>query len=153
MTQSLVEALMRLPAQPSITYRGMTASAANAAITVPTVLPSSLDPRYASENFTSERLAAIATITGRPIAQLSRHPEEQEVAILPGTVLLPVGFVAVPGLDNDVVLLAEPGTAPGLPATSAELKETVIQQVTAALGRSPVAVLSPGRFTPRGTPV
>jgi hypothetical protein len=127
----------------------MTASAPTVAITVPTVLPSSQDPRYASENFTAERLAAIATISGRLVAQLSRHPEEQEIAILPGMVLLPVGFVTVPGLDNDVVLLAEPGTAPGLPATSDELKETVMQQITVALGRSPVAVLSPGRFTPR----
>jgi hypothetical protein len=66
---------------------------------------------------------------------------------------LQVGFVAVSGLDNDVVLLAEPGTAPGLPANSTELKQAVVQQITAALGRSPVTVFSPGRFAARGKPV
>lgn len=149
MNERLSEALLRLPAHPSIAYRGMMASASPNTITVRAVLPSSLDPRRASENFTCDRLAAIATITGRAVAQLSRHPEEQEIAILPGTVLLPVGFVVVPGLDGDVVLLAEPGTAPDLPATSTELKQTVVEQVTAALGRPAVTILSPGRFAPQ----
>ncbi|WP_157516741.1 hypothetical protein [Mycobacterium sp. MS1601] len=114
------------------------------------MLPSSLSPRVASENFHAERLAAIVAITGRYIAPLSKHPDEQEIALLPGTVLLPVGSVAVDGLVNQVVLFAEPGEAPQLPAGPAELRDVVSQQVGAALRAPAVTIHSPGRFSPRG---
>jgi len=149
-TSNLVDTLSRLPATPGITYRGWSGPAPHTAMTVSAVMPTSADPRVASENFTAERLAAIVTITGRFIAPLSRHPDEQEVAILPGTLLLTVGSVAIPGLVNDVVLLAETGSAPGLPKDSAELRQVVTQQVTAALARPDVTIHSPGRFAPPG---
>jgi hypothetical protein len=149
-TSNLVDTLSRLPATPGITYRGWSGPAPHTAMTVSAVMPTSADPRVASENFTAERLAAIVTITGRFIAPLSRHPDEQEVAILPGTLLLTVGSVAVPGLVNDVVLLAETGSASGLPKDSAELRQVVTQQVTAALARPAAAIHSPGRFAPPG---
>lgn len=148
MTSNLVDTLSRLPATPGITYRGWSGPAPHTAMTVSAVMPTSADPRVASENFTAERLAAIVTITGRFIAPLSRHPDEQEVAILPGTLLLTVGSVAVPRLVNDVVLLAETGSAPGLPEDSAELRQVVAQQVTAALARPAAAIHSLGRFSP-----
>lgn len=148
MTSSLVDTLSRLPVSPGITYRGIAGPAPQTATTVSAVMPTSADPRVASENFTAERLAAIVTVSGRLIAPMSRHPDEQEIAILPGTLLLSVGSVAVPGLANDVVLLAESGTAPGLPKNSAELREVVAQQVTNALAKSAVTIHSPGRFTP-----
>lgn len=148
MTSNVVDALSRLPATPGITYRGMSGPAPHTATTVSAVMPTSADPRVASENFTAERLAAIVTVSGRFIAPLSRHPDELEIAILPGTLLLTVGSVAVPGLINDVVLLAETGTAPGLPRDSAELRRVVVQQVTDALAKPAVAIHSPGRFTP-----
>jgi hypothetical protein len=147
-TSNLVDTLSRLPAHPGITYRGMSGSAPHSAITVSALMPTSADPRVASENFTSERLAAIVTVSGRLIAPLSRHPDEQEIAILPGTLLLPVGSVSVPGLVNDVVLLAETGTAPGLPRDFVELRQTVVKQVNDALAEPAVIVRSPGRFTP-----
>lgn len=120
-------------------------------MTVSAVMPTSADPRIASENFTSERLAAIVTVSGRFIAPMSRHPDEQEVAILPGTLLLAAGSVALPGAANDVVLLAETGTAPGLPGDSTELRQVVTQQVSDALARQAVAIHSPGRFAPPRT--
>jgi hypothetical protein len=147
MTSGLERALLQLPATPAITYRGMTTPTANA-ITLAQVLPSSLNPRVASENFTAERLAAIVTITGRYIGPLSRHSEEHEIALLPGTVLVPAGSVNVPGLQNPVVLLAEPGHAPELPTGSDELRALVLQQVGAALAAPAVTIHSPGRFTP-----
>lgn len=148
MTSNLVETLSRLPATPGITYRGWSGPAPHSAMTVSAVMPTSADPRVASENFTSERLAAIVTVSGRLIAPLSRHPDEQEIAILPDTLLLSVGTVAIPGLVNDVVLLAETGTAPGLPKDSAELRQVVAQQVTEALAKPAFPVHSPGRFSP-----
>ena len=69
----------------------------------------------------------------------------------PATLLLSVGSVSVPGLVNDVVLLAETGTTDGLPSDSAEAREVVTQQVTDALPKSLVMIHSPGRFAPPGT--
>lgn len=67
--------------------------------------------------------------------------------MLPGTLLLLVGSVDVPGLTDSVVLLAEPGDAPGLPADKANLEEAVRQQVSDALARPEVTINTPGRFT------
>lgn len=123
---------------------------ARSAITLSHVMPTSADPRMATENFTAERVAAIVTITGRFIGPLSRYPDQMEAALLPATLLVPVGSVVVPGVANDVVLLAETGTAPGLPADLPELQRVVSAQVSAALQRPPVTIHSPGRFsTPR----
>ena len=61
-------------------------------------------------------------MTGRLVAPFARYREEQEIAMLPGTLLLLAGSVDVPGLPDSVVLLAEPGDAPGLPADSAALE-------------------------------
>jgi hypothetical protein len=148
MPDTLADAIAKLPATPGITYRGMSGPPPNASFAVPAVLPTSTDPRIASENFTAERVAAIVTVTGRSIAPLSRHPDELEVAILPGTLLVPAGSVTVPGLPNPVVLLAETGWVPGLPENSEQLKQTVIDQITRALGEPPAPIHSPGRFTP-----
>jgi hypothetical protein len=144
----IVDTLLKLPATSAITYRGMSGPPANSAFTLSRVLPTSTDPRIATENFTAERVVAIVTITGRFIGPLSRHPEDLEIALLPATLLIPVGSVAVSGLGNDVVLLAETGTAPGLPADLPELKQVVGTQVGAALLREPITVHSPGRFSP-----
>jgi hypothetical protein len=148
MPDTLAEEIARLPATPGITYRGMSGPPPVGAFAVSAVLPTSADPRIASENFTSERVAAIVTITGRSIAPLSSHPDELEIAILPGTLLLPAGSVAIAELPNPVVLLTETGWAPGLPEDSQALKQAVVEQVSRALAGSPAAIHSPGRFTP-----
>jgi hypothetical protein len=144
----LVDTLSKLPATSAITYRGMSGSPATSAFTLSRVLPTSTDPRIATENFTAERVVAIVTVTGRFIGPLSRHPDNLEIALLPATLLVPVGSVAVAGIDNDVVFLAENGTAPGLPADLPELKRVVRAQVGATLLREPITVRSPGRFSP-----
>jgi len=148
MPDTLADAIAQLPTTPGITYRGMSGPPPNGSFAVSAVLPTSTDPRIASENFTAERVAAIVTVTGRSIAPLSRHPEELEVAILPGTLLVPAGSVTVAGFPNPVVLLAETGWVPGLPENSEQLKQAVIERITQALGEPPVPIHSPGRFTP-----
>lgn len=146
MSEDIVTTLSRLPAMPVITYRGMSGPKPVRAASLSEILPTSMDPRIASENFTAEWLAAIVSITGRLVAPFSRHQEEQEIAMLPGTLLLPAGSVEVPGISSPVVLLAEPGDAPELPPDSAALKAAVVQQVSDALKRPAVAINSPGRF-------
>ena len=151
MTDSLVQSLLALPPNPGITYRGMSSPAPNNAITIPAVLPTSVDPRIASENFTSELVVAILSASARLIAPFSAHPSEQELAILPGRVLIPVGSVAVPGLENNVVLLVEAGGALETPRDHDEFVRTVFEQVKAAYERGVEPIHSPGRFSPRLT--
>jgi hypothetical protein len=148
MATDIVDTLLKLPATPGITYRGMSGSPAISSFTLSQVLPTSRDPRIATENFTAERVVAIVTVTGRFIGPLSQHPDNLEIALLPATLLVPVGSVAVSGIDREVVLLAETGAAPELPADLPELKSVVSAQVGAALLREPVTVRSPGRFSP-----
>jgi len=50
--------------------------------------------------------------------------------------------------STKMVLLAETGAAPELPADLPELKSVLGAQVAAALLREPVTVRSPGRFSP-----
>lgn len=133
MTNSVVDTISQLPATSSVVYRGMSDTPPASSFTVAALLPTSADPRVASQNFTSDRVAAIVTVTGRSIAALSRRPQEQEVAILPGTLLLPVGNVDVPGLPEPVVLLAETGWAPGLPENKTKLEQAVIARISDAL--------------------
>lgn len=158
-TGGLVETLSRLPAQPGLTFRGTAGQPPTTALQVSAVLPTSQDPRVASENFTAERLAAIITRTGRLIAPLSAHPSEQEIALLPGILLLPIGTLAVPGLAAEVVILEEAADAPvdrtsaeptedGLPTSRDELFAQITATVTTALAAEPVQIHSPGRFTP-----
>lgn len=147
MAEDIVTTLAKLPAMQAITYRGMAGPKPNASFTLSGILPTSMDPRVASENFTAEWLAAIVSISGRLVAPFARYREEQEIAMLPGTLLLLVGSVDVPGLTDRVVLLAEPGDAPGLPADKANLEEAVRQQVSDALARPDVTINTPGRFT------
>jgi hypothetical protein len=144
----IVDALLKLPATPGITYRGMSGPPATSAFTLSRVLPTSTDPRIATENFAAEREVAIVSVTDRFIGPLSQHPDNFEVALLPATLLSPVGSVAVSGINNDVVLLAETATAPGLPADLQELKQAVGEQVGAALLGDPITVRSLGRFSP-----
>lgn len=151
MSVDLVDQISRLPALPGITYRGMSDAQPTSAVTVAALLPTSFNPRVASENFTSERIAAIANTSGRYVAPLSRHPDEMESVLPPGTLLLPVGFVHVEGLSEPVILLEEPGTAAGLPSTKAELQEIVSRQVQLAIASPTVTVRSPGRFAPLHT--
>lgn len=148
MTSDLIQTLLALPPYPGITYRGMSSPAPINAITVPTVLPTSADPRIASENFTSDLVVAIYTKSARLIAPFSARPSEQELAILPGTVLIPVGSVAVPGIKNRVVLLVEIGDAPQPPRDHQELVRMVFDQVKAAHERGAEPIHSPGRFSP-----
>ncbi|WP_328352491.1 hypothetical protein OG976_19865 [Mycobacterium sp. NBC_00419] len=146
MTDDIVTTISRLPAMPAITYRGMAGPKPVRAFTLSEILPTSMDPRVASENFTAEWPAAIVSITGRLVAPFARYREEQEIAMQPGALLLPARSVEVPGVPGGVVLLAEPGDAPGLPADAAALKAAVVQQVSDALLRPDVAINSPGRF-------
>lgn len=110
-----------------------------------------LFPRSSKFQVISARPDENGVMRSRYIAPLS-HPDEHEVALLPGTILLPVGSVNVEGLSNPVILLAEPGEAPQLPTGPADLRAAVVAQVRTAFAARAVPIHSPGRFTPAGRP-
>ena len=71
------------------------------------ITSTSLDPVVAREGEALDELFAIVGRTGRSLALLSAHAEEQEVVFLPGTALRPVGQVSVDGTGLTVHLIEE----------------------------------------------
>lgn len=51
MPNTLADTIAELPTTPGITYRGMSGPPPNAAFTLAAILPTSANPRIASENF------------------------------------------------------------------------------------------------------
>ena len=71
MPADIAETLAKLPAAPGITYRGLSGAPATSAITLSQVMPTSADPRVATENFTAERVVAIRPGIGKTEGQRS----------------------------------------------------------------------------------
>jgi hypothetical protein len=145
--------LDRLPVQPGITWHGSgTDSRSTDVITTPGVLATSRDPRVATENFSVPFALALVSTSGRLIAPLSAHPEEQEVVVLPGTT-----FVRVAAFEFDDPRLGvtvyseinpdqEPGATSALPQDAESLeRELRVQLVLAGLAE-PLQIASPGKF-------
>jgi len=65
MYDDLTRQIARLPALPGITYRGMSGAPPTSAFTVSALLPTSTNPRVATENFIAKRVGAIVTVSGR----------------------------------------------------------------------------------------
>ncbi|THV43589.1 hypothetical protein [Glycomyces buryatensis] len=157
-----IAVLAQMPKRPGLTFRGITGEPPAAVFRVPKVLPTSQDPRVASENFTADHLAAILTRTGRLVSRMSAHPNEREIVLLPGVLLQPIGTLAVPGLASELVILEEIGDALDgtantgpigqLPTGRDELLAHITAVVTFALDGPPVKIHSPGKFTPRTAP-
>ena len=105
-------------------------------------LPTSKDPRVASENFRSPYLHAIVACRGRDISALSGHPTEEEVVLLAGAVLTPV-TAACRVEGHAVQVLREVGDHDDIIAPShADLAPVLARARTAV----PVPVTSPHRF-------
>lgn len=146
-----LEAVERLPPLAAVSYRGLPEGAAPPSETVITrgITATSLDPSVAAEGGAHRTLLAVVGRTGRALGPLSSRSQEQEVVLLPGAALAPVGSVDVEDVGIRVLLLEElvpPGTdaAPtdGLPASIEALVELVRAQVGAA-GRTGSGVLGP----------
>lgn len=154
----MLAGLERLPTRAAIAFRGMTLEtpALEGAVIIRTVVPTSRDPRVATENFTCKKLYAIAARPGRELGSFARYPEEAELVLLPGTALLPRHEIRLSDPDLTIQLLEElavpqegqMATAPlaELPATLEELAEHVTNIVTQAHTSGSVTITSPGKF-------
>lgn len=152
MAQHFLAALEKLPPFTGLSFRGLAAGSPPPEVgLVVGALPTSRDPRVASENGTAPQLLALLHRTGRSLAEFSAHPAEGEVVVRPDTAWQRLLEVPVAGLAAPVLVLAEldPDGAP-MPATWPPTLEGVVAQVEAevarALAAGPVEIAVPGKF-------
>ena len=144
-TPPITDILTKLPVHTGIVWNGA-GFEVTTPITLHAPLPTSRNPRVASENFASPYLYAIVSIAGRDVGPLSRNRAEEEVALLPGSVLSPATGIHPVG-NHQVQVLIE--TIPGKPVPTVPDDETLASILTAADAAAPLPVTSPGRFYPR----
>lgn len=145
-----LQALEKLPPVEGIVFQGAGAEPWGGIATTYGFTATSLDPRVATENFASRSLIAIITRTARSVQAFAQHPAEQEVVLLPGSVLRSVG--TIPSSDGSVQIfiieeLAAPLDGDLASVTPEEVLTVVRDRVDAALRGAPVRVFVPGKFT------
>lgn len=110
------------------------------------------DPRVATDNFAHNRLYAIIARKAREVGELGDHPDEAEVVLLPGTVLVPVGMIRVDGMGATAQILEEVDPLAGrtgntaLPDTVDDLIDKVVRTVVKARRAEPIPLTSPGKY-------
>lgn len=126
--QRFFASLAELPRHVGVVWRGATTPLSGQTRTVKPV-PATTDPRFASDNFGTPLLLAIASRGARELGLIAQHQEEGELVLLPGTVLQPIGEVE--HFDGVAVqLVEEVGAAgevipPGLPQSLEALRDEV----------------------------
>ncbi|MCL2454050.1 MAG: hypothetical protein FWD18_01920 [Micrococcales bacterium] len=152
--EQLLDALGKLPAVGGVAARGL----ADVPGSVPPmsvltgVLSASRDVRVATENLTSRCLLVLLVRTGREVSALSRHPDEAEVLLLPGSLWKRLPDLTPHGSPLPVVVLEEvdpAGYSPpeGWPTTLADLTEHLAVMLRTAQRADPVPVSRPGTFS------
>ena len=120
------------------------------------LLPASQNPRVASENFTTPVLLCIVSESGRVLGPLSRQASDEEVVVLPGRLLNPlgqfqVGATSVIVMDEVEVSPAgswfEPRRGGRIPSSVEEILAYAESRVTEAMSSPAVAISSPGKFS------
>ena len=149
----LLDALAKLPPAGGVALRGLDdAPGTVAALGVLTdVVAASRDVLVATENLTCRALLVLLARTGRELSALSAHPDDAEVALLPGSVWRRLPDPAVHGAPLPVVALEEVDPAgywqpSAWPATLAELARDVGTLLRSAQTRSAVRVTRAGRL-------
>ena len=150
---ALLRALEKLPPFTGIVFHGLpTMPDLSAPRWTRGLTATSLDPRVATENFSSPIVAAIVSRTGRALTAFSAHPGQQEVVLPPEVVLRTVGLETGPDGRTPLVVieqLAELDPKANLPATLEGLVQEVKARLRDAMALPPVEISSPGKFTER----
>jgi hypothetical protein len=146
----LLSALAGLPETAVLTWHGAFEPPAAATVEVHGILATSLDPRIATENFSTPVIVAIIAKRGRSIGPFSAHPDEKEVVLLPGTVLNVLAMSRQP--DTATIVLMEELAPSGaeldwLPPTIDELGQFVMEQLSHSVAGPAAKISTPGKFT------
>jgi hypothetical protein len=149
----LLDALDKLPPAGGLSWRGLDGppSSVPELGVLTAVVPTSRDPRVATENFTARTILVLLNRTGRDLSALSAHPQEAEVVQRPGSVWRRLPDRAV-GAPAPLVVLEEvdpAGYTPPTdwPATLDELDDRLRLLLGSARQQGPVGVTRPGTFT------
>jgi hypothetical protein len=146
---ALLSALASLPPKAGLFWHGAAVPPPAGAVEVRGLLATSENPRIATENFSTPVIIGIIAKRGRSLGPLSAHPQEQEVVLLPGTVLSTLQIMQQPGTATVVVMeeLAESGSElDWLPPTIEELGQLVIGLLGQSAAQPPVQISTPGKF-------
>jgi hypothetical protein len=145
----IISALSKLPATAALVFHGLPGADGVAEITeVRTIVATSYDARVATENFSVAAIAAIVVKEGRYLGPLSRFPDEQELVVLPGSVLRRVSGFELPD-GTPVVVLEELSPAPlpeGFPGSLEALVDAIAARIEQQRAAGAVDVTSPGKF-------
>jgi hypothetical protein len=141
--------LERVPGWAGLSFRGMPDHASFGRETRTAVagglVPTSRDPRVATENFTTPGLFAIVGSEGRAIESASQFPDEQEVVFLPASVF---SFVATANYDGYPIVVARQVNLADeqSPLDREALIRRVGGAIRAAKASAPAEVTSPGKY-------
>ncbi|MGN0063725.1 MAG: TNT domain-containing protein [Nocardioides sp.] len=147
----LVRGLLRFPGHRGVTYRGMPDDAGftreGQIVTAQGLLPTSRDPRVATENFTSKGLYVVVGRSGRAIEEVSVAAHEREVVFLPGTVFRIAKVARIDRLPVAIIEDLRPdGTAYEPLGSYEEVAAHAVRAVDAARQRQPLSVTQPGKY-------
>jgi hypothetical protein len=148
---ALLSALDKLPPYRGLSYRGYAVPDGRLrprTLMSPVLVPTSRDPRVATDNFATTGVYAVISSRGRDIASLGRHPHEQEVVFRPGSLFLPIESFDVSGLEVSVIEEIDPDRDPDeQPAyTLEQLEDQMRSAIDDARGRPPVDDVTSGKF-------
>lgn len=154
--EQFMEIVRALPPVQDVVFRG------HPALTGPVspfladgIISTSRDPRVASENFTTPVLLCIVSATGRVLGPLSRQSSDEEVVILPGRLLVPIGQFEV---DSTLVVVldeveaspsgswVEPSRVGNIPSGADEILAYARSRVEQSIAGAAATVASPGKF-------
>lgn len=149
----LLDALDKLPPAGGLCWRGLddTPDSVPDLGVLTALVPTSRDPRIATEDFTARTILVLLTRTGRDLSALSAHPQELEVAQRPGSTWhrLPDRTLDTPAPLIVLEELNPAGYTPPTdwPPTLAELDNQLRAQLSAARHNGPATITRPGTFT------
>ncbi len=100
-----VDQVTAIPSMPGMSFRGAGADwwEVGESYVEPGWLRTSRDPQIATDGFAGEAVVALFGATGRDVAGLTDHPEEQETVFLPGSRFTVLRQGALAGLWVTVV--------------------------------------------------
>ena len=138
-----VEGMRQLPPIGAVTFRGSTSpgSARPSICITGGITATSRDLAVATIGLTSPGVAAFIVHTGRDLTPLSSTPQAQEIALLPGTVLLTGRFVDIAGYTVEVVEQL-------LPTGNNQWTSTITEQGLAVLVNAIAAAITNSRGRP-----
>jgi hypothetical protein len=154
--EQFMEIVRSLPQVQDVVFRGHPELAAPPSPFVTTgIVPTSRNPRVATENFSTPVLLCIVSATGRVLGSLSRQSSDEEVVILPGRLLTPIAEFSV-GSALIVVLdeieaspsgaWVEPSRVGNIPSETEAMMGYVRSRVEQSIAGASVSIVSPGKF-------